>query len=203
MRVSCRRGSCVRDDGMATIFGPIGDANTFHVATFHVAGVIQSEDGTFEGAVSEGGVVSMADGYAGCPVASGVSAVAHGPCAANTINALVVTVCAGSPLFLVVSDAPAKRARPQQIELPALFRTVGTESHRVTSAEHVVVNVAITFARAAVMKSIVVLDIPAGLRSKEIHYWPSQRPGSGETMSWGSRSRTRSRLRRDMELRGS
>lgn len=68
MRVSRSRGSCVRDNGMATMFGLIGDANTFHVA-----GVIQSEDGTFMGAVSESGAVSMADGYA--RVSGGVGGV--------------------------------------------------------------------------------------------------------------------------------
>jgi acetolactate synthase-1/2/3 large subunit len=169
MKVHTAVARALRDNGVETLFGLIGDANMFHVLDF-----VESEQGRFIGSVVESGAVSMADGYARVSGRVGVISVTHGPAAANAVNATVEAVRANSPLVLITGDTPAKRGYPQQIDLNALFAATGAEYYRVLTADNAVDDIAIVLARAAAQRRPVVLDIPIDLQLQDIDYQASK-----------------------------
>lgn len=155
----------LRGSGIDTMFGVMGDGNMFYVLDF-----VQSEEGKFVGAVLEGGAVGMADAYARVTGRVGVASVTHGPAAANTINAMVESVRAHTPLVLITGDTPPKRAHLQHIDLNALFAPTGAEYHRVLAAANVVDDIAIAIGRAAARRTPVVLNIPSDIQMQHIEY---------------------------------
>jgi len=165
MRVHTAVARALRENGVETIFGLIGDGNMFYVLDF-----VEREQGQYVGAVLEGGAVSMADSYARVSGKVGLASVTHGPGAANTVNALVEAVRANTPLILITADTPARRGDPQAIDLRALFSGTGADFHRVMSSEHVVDDIALCLARTAATRRPIVLDIPIDIQNQEVEY---------------------------------
>lgn len=159
----------LRDHGVSTVFGLIGDANMYHVMDF-----IHAEGGQFVGAVAEGAAVSMADGYARVTGHVGVVSVTHGPGAANAVNALVEAVKGNSPVLLLTGETPVKRGHAQEIDLSALFSATGAGYHRVRSADQLADDIAIQLAQIASSKRPIVLDISIAIQLTEVDYKPSR-----------------------------
>lgn len=83
--------SALRDQGIDTMFGVMGDANMFIADSFaHEMG------GRFLSSSHESGAVLMAGGYAAVTGGLGVATVTHGAIA-NTISALLDGVRGGYP----------------------------------------------------------------------------------------------------------
>lgn len=165
MRGHAAVARALRENGVETIFGLIGDGNMFYVLDF-----IEREQGAYVGAVAEGGAVSMADGYAKVSGKVGVASVTHGPGAANTVNALLESVKANTPLLLITADTPARRGDPQSIDIRALFGGTGAEVHRVMSSDHLVDDVALCLARTMATRKPIVLDIPIDIQNEDVDY---------------------------------
>jgi thiamine pyrophosphate-dependent acetolactate synthase large subunit-like protein len=157
-----------RDNGVDTMFGLLGDGNMFTSADF-----VNDEAGRFIAAVSEGGALVMADAYARVTGMVGVASVTHGPGAANTINAMIESVRAHTPVVLFTADTPARRGHAQHIDLNALFHATGAEYHRIMLPEHAVDDIAIVLNRVTASRRPAVIDIPIDLQMQDVDYEPS------------------------------
>lgn len=170
MKVHAAIAKALKDHGVETIFGLLGDGNMFTVADF-----IQDEKGTFVGAVTEGGALVMADAYARVSGNIGVASVTHGPGAASTVNAMIESVRAHTPVVLITADTPAARpGHPQSIDLHALFQATGADYHRVALAEQAVDDIAMVLSRVAATRRPAVIDIPIDLQNHEVDYQASR-----------------------------
>lgn len=170
MKVHTAIAKALKDNGVDTIFGLLGDGNMFTIADF-----IQEENGKFIGSVAEGGALVMADAYARVSGNIGVASVTHGPGAASTINAMLESVRAHTPVVLITADTPATRpGHPQHIDLNALFQATGAEYHRVALAEQAVDDIAMVLSRVNSTRRPAVIDIPIDVQNHEIDYKPSR-----------------------------
>lgn len=73
----------LRDLGVSTIFGLVGDGNLYFAHSF-----VNDHGGEFVAAAHENGAVLMALGYAGVAMRPGVASVTHGPGLTNCVTAL-------------------------------------------------------------------------------------------------------------------
>ncbi|MFC5747243.1 thiamine pyrophosphate-binding protein [Actinomadura rugatobispora] len=155
----------LRDHGVDTVFGLLGDANMLHVHDY-----TEHEGGTFVSAVDERGAVSMADGYARIRGTAGVVTVTHGPATTNTITALVEAVRADSPILLITGDPVSKRYFPQEIDLEGLARLSGADYWRVRTPEHLVDDLAMVLAKVELTRRPLVLNIPFDFQFADLEY---------------------------------
>src|ERR1700689_2571158 len=93
MKLHAAVARTLSDHGVDTTFGVMGDANMLYLVDFR-----EQNGGTFISSVSEGGAVSMADGYSRVSGRLGVASVTHGPGLTNTMTALTEAVRARTPL---------------------------------------------------------------------------------------------------------
>jgi thiamine pyrophosphate-dependent acetolactate synthase large subunit-like protein len=159
----------LRDHGVDTMFGVLGDANMLHVHDF-----TEHEGGHYVSAVDERGAVSMADGYARIRGGVGVATVTHGPGATNTLTALVEAVRADSPVLLITGDPVARRYFPQEFDLEGLARLAGADYWRVRSPGHLVDDVAMVLAKVATTRKPLLLNFAFDLQFADLEYQPSR-----------------------------
>lgn len=172
MRMHRAAARALRDNGVDTIFGLIGDGNMFNIADFTA-----NENGRYVAAVTEGAALSMADAYGRVSGKVGVASVTHGPGAASTVNSLMEAVRARTPLVLLTADTSAKRhGHPQNVDLRALFAPTGADHHQVTDADQAVGDIAAVLARAAATNRPCVLDLPIDLQVQDVEYVRTDRP---------------------------
>lgn len=93
----------LKDIGVQTMFGLIGDANLFMVDDF-----IRKCGGDYVGAAGEAGAVLMALGHASVSGRIGVATVTCGPGFTNTMNPLIEGVKSRLPLVLVTGDTASR-----------------------------------------------------------------------------------------------
>jgi len=102
----------VRDHGIGTMFGLVGDANLFMANHF-----VNGCGGTMVSAVHEGGSVLMALAYAQVTAGVGVATVTQGPGLTNCVTALREGVVARRPMILLCGDTPVMTPfHPQNID---------------------------------------------------------------------------------------
>jgi thiamine pyrophosphate-dependent acetolactate synthase large subunit-like protein len=158
----------LREHGVDTLFGVLGDANMMHVHDF-----TEHEGGRYVSAVDERGAVSMADGFARIRGTVGVATVTHGPAATNTVTALVEAVRADSPVLLLTGDPVGRRYFPQEFDLEGMARLCGADYWRVRTAEHLVDDVAMVLAKVAATRRPLLLNVPFDLQNADLDYVPS------------------------------
>src|SRR5258705_8506861 len=114
-------------NGVDPLFGLMGDANMQYVSGFQ-----RDHAGRFVSAVSEGGAVLMADGYARMHGGSrpGVVSITHGPAVTNTVTALTEAARARTPLVLLTGDTPPVRHHIQYVDIKAVVTPTGAEYRR-------------------------------------------------------------------------
>ncbi|QXT38155.1 thiamine pyrophosphate-binding protein [Gymnodinialimonas ceratoperidinii] len=146
----------VKDHGVETMFGLMGDANLFMVDSF-----VRDFGGRFVPAAFEGSAVLMAAAYARVSSRVGVATVTHGPALTNCITALTEAARAHVPLVLLAGDTPVDNPRHLQgIDQRELVQTTGAGFVQLRSPATVGKDVARAFYRAQVERRPIVLNMP-------------------------------------------
>ncbi|WP_183407948.1 thiamine pyrophosphate-binding protein [Nocardioides marmoriginsengisoli] len=165
-----RLAAALRELGVDTVFGLMGDGNLHHLIDFDDLG------GTVVTAVTEGAAVSMADGYARVGSRLGVASVTHGPGATNMLTALVEAVRARTPLIVLTGDTVSRPDHLQALDLRALATVAGAGYHRVLRAEDVAGDLDAVVRRVLRSGTPVLFDVPVDLHGTEAAEAPILRP---------------------------
>ena len=154
----------VRDHGIDTMFGLVGDANLF-LANHFVSGC----GGTMVPAAHEGGTVLMAQAYTQVTGKVGVATVTQGPGLTNCFTALREGVVARRPMILLCGDTPATAPfHPQNIDQREVVKATGAGFEQVKSPETASGDVANAFYRARKERRPIVVNIPSDFMWVEV-----------------------------------
>ena len=93
----------LKDLGIDTLFGLIGDANLYMVDSY-----IRDCGGKFVAVANEAAAVLAALGYTQVSGKVGVATVTHGPALTNTLTSLVEGVNSTIPMVLLAGDTPVE-----------------------------------------------------------------------------------------------
>ncbi len=147
----------LRDNGVDTLFGLMGDANLFMVDAY------ARQDGTrFVSATHEGSTVLMAQAYAQVTGRVGVATVTHGPAVTNCATALTDAARAGVGIVLMAGDTPA--AQPfhlQSIDQKAVADLCGAGFEQVRTPDTAARDLARALYRAQAEARPILLNMPA------------------------------------------
>ncbi|NDV99633.1 thiamine pyrophosphate-binding protein [Salipiger sp. PrR002] len=158
----------VRDHGIDTMFGLMGDANLF-IADHFVRGC----GGRFVPAAHEGSSVLMALAYAHVAGRIGVATVTHGPALTNCVTALTEGARGQIPMVLLAGDTPVSNPRHLQgIDQREVVKSTGAGFEQMRSPELAVRDVARAFYRAQVERRPIVLNMPADFMWQDAPYAP-------------------------------
>lgn len=147
----------VRDMGISTMFGVMGDGNLHFIDAFvHLAG------GRYVAARHEAGAVCMADGAARVlgRRGLGVATVTHGPGLTNAMTALTAASRNRTPLLLIAGDLPRGAVRhSQRIDQAAVVMPTGAGYVRATTTNGAERQVEAALRQALLERRPVVLDV--------------------------------------------
>jgi acetolactate synthase I/II/III large subunit len=171
----------LRDNGVDTLFGVLGDANLRYITDY-----IDLAGGRYIGAVDERGAVMMAQGYARVGNRLGVASITHGPAVTNALTSLTEAARSRTPIVVLTGDTPALRGHLQHIDLPGLVAPTGALYQRVHNPSEVFDAVAIAARSALITRRPVLLDVPVDLLSADAEQIGSPaRPAPAHTTSPG------------------
>ena len=156
----------LKDHGIHTVFGLMGDGNLFVMDSF------RRIDGTaYVSTVHEAGAVEAASGYAQVTGALGVATVTHGPALTNTITALVDAVRARVPLLLLAGDTRAdEKHHTQEIAQREVVGATGAGFEQMRTPLTAGEDLASAIRRAHVEQRPVVLNMPVDFQWTETEY---------------------------------
>ena len=144
MPVHAAIAHALRDQGVETLFGLMGDANLFTVDHY-----VRELKGRYVPAVHEGGAVLMALGYASVTGDVGAVTITHGPAVSNAVTALIEGSKGTLPIVLLCGDTPVEDPDHQQaVAQRALIEATGAGIKQLKSAATVAGDVATAFRRA-------------------------------------------------------
>ena len=147
----------LKDHGVETIFGLMGDANLFMVDSF-----VRDCSGRFVPAAHEGSSVLMALAYTHVADKVGVATVTHGPALTNCMTALTEGARGHIPMVLLAGDTPVANPRHlQSIDQREVVKATGAGFEQMRTPETVAMDVARAFYRAQVERRPIVLNMPA------------------------------------------
>ncbi|WP_353621110.1 thiamine pyrophosphate-binding protein [Labrenzia sp. R4_2] len=156
----------IKDHGVETMFGLMGDANLFMVDSF-----VRDCGGRFVPAAHEGSSVLMALAYIHVSGSVGVATVTHGPALTNCLTAITEGVRGHLPVVLFAGDTPAENPRHLQgIDQRELIKATGAGFEQLRTPETVAMDVARAFYRAQVERRPIVLNMPADFMWQEAAY---------------------------------
>lgn len=156
----------IKDHGVETMFGLMGDANLFMVDSF-----VRDCGGHFVPAAHEGSSVLMALAYIHVSGSVGVATVTHGPALTNCLTAITEGVRGHLPVVLFAGDTPAENPRHLQgIDQRELIKATGAGFEQLRTPETVAMDVARAFYRAQVERRPIVLNMPADFMWQEAAY---------------------------------
>jgi len=159
----------LKDNGVDTMFGLLGDANLFMVDSF-----VRENGGNFVAAAHEAGATLMALGYSAISGKTGVATVTHGPALSNTMTALVEGVKASLPLVLVCGDTAAGDLdHPQKIDQREFVITTGAGFEQLRTPKTLAEDLATAFRRAAVERRPIALNVSVDLQWLDVEYRPA------------------------------
>lgn len=158
----------VRDHGIDTIFGLVGDANLFLANHF-----VNACGGNMVAAAHEGGTVLMAQAYTQVTGKVGVATVTQGPGLTNCFTALREGVSARRPMILLCGDTPVTAPfHPQNIDQREVVKASGAGFEQVKTPETAARDVATAFYRARKERRPIVVNIPTDLMWAEVAHKP-------------------------------
>lgn len=158
----------VRDHGIDTMFGLMGDANLFIADHF-----ARNCGGRFVPAAHEGSSVLMALAWAHVAGKVGVATITHGPALTNCVTALTEGARGQIPMVLLAGDTPVSNPRHLQgIDQREVVKSTGAGFEQMRSPDTVARDVARAFYRAQVERRPVVLNMPADFMWQESAYAP-------------------------------
>ena len=159
----------LKDHGVETIFGLMGDANLFLVDSF-----VRDCSGRFVPAAHEGSSVLMALAYTHVAGKVGVATVTHGPALTNCMTALTEGARGHIPMVLLAGDTPVANPRHlQSIDQREVVKATGAGFEQMRTPETVAMDVARAFYRAQVERRPIVLNMPADFMWREAAHTPS------------------------------
>ena len=159
----------LKDHGVETIFGLMGDANLFMVDSF-----VRDCSGRFVPAAHEGSSVLMALAYTHVAGKVGVATVTHGPALTNCMTALTEGARGHIPMVLLAGETPVANPRHlQSIDQREVVKATGAGFEQMRTPETVAMDVARAFYRAQVERRPIVLNMPADFMWREAAHTPS------------------------------
>lgn len=156
----------LREHGVETLFGLIGDANLYMVDSF-----VREYGGRYVATTHEANAVLAALGHAQVSGKTGVATVTHGPGLTNAISALIEGVKGTTPMVLVCGDTPVlDRDNFQNVPQRELVLATGAGFEQLRAPSTLAEDVAGAFRRAAIERRPVVLNVPADFMWQEVEY---------------------------------
>ncbi|HMN21444.1 MAG TPA: thiamine pyrophosphate-binding protein [Ottowia sp.] len=156
MKINEAVARTLKDVGVETLFGLIGDANLFLVDDF-----IRKCGGRYVGAAHEAGAVLMALGHASVSGGIGVATVTCGPGFTNTLTALVEGAKSRLPMVLVTGDATSKpKFYLQKVPQREFAIAAGAGFEQASSLDSVCADLVYAFRRADAERRPIVFNLP-------------------------------------------
>ncbi|MBX3529045.1 MAG: thiamine pyrophosphate-binding protein [Rhizobiaceae bacterium] len=166
VKVHLALAKALRDIGVDTMFGLIGDANLYMVDAF-----VRECGGRFVGAANEAGAVQMALGHAQVTGRTAVATVTHGPGLTNALTSMVEGVKASVPVLLLVGDTPVDdRDHLQKAAQREFITATGAGFEQLRAPETLSVDIATAWRRAATERRPVALNMPIEFQWREVDY---------------------------------
>lgn len=156
----------IKDHGVTTIFGLMGDANLFMVDSF-----VRDYQGRFIPAAHEGSTILMAAAYAHVSGKVGVATITHGPALTNCATALTEAARGHVPLVILAGDTPVDNPRHlQSIDQRGFVKVTGAGFEQLRTPATACEDVARAFYRAQVERRPIVLNMPADFMWEKADY---------------------------------
>ena len=156
----------LRDHGVETLYGLMGDANIFIVDYY-----VRKLKGRYVPAVHESGAVLMALGHASATGEVGVVTITHGPAVSNAVTALIEGTKGTIPIVLLCGDTPVEDPDHQQaISQRALIEATGAGFEQMKTPATVADDVATAFRRARLERRPIVLNMPSAMMWEKTEY---------------------------------
>jgi acetolactate synthase-1/2/3 large subunit len=159
----------LRDFGVTTVFGLIGDGNLYMMDAY-----VRGYGGEFVAATHEASAVLAAHGYSRTTGRTGVATVTHGPALTNTVTALIEAVRSRTPLVLIAGDvAVADRDNLQKIDQRSVIAPTGAGFEQVRSPETLTEDFVMAFRRTELERRPIVLNVPADFQWMQTEFLPA------------------------------
>lgn len=166
MKVYDALAKALKDHGVDTVFGLIGDANLYMVDAF-----VRNYDGSFVAVAQESAAVLGAIGFAVITGNLGVATVTHGPGLTNTVTALVEASKSRTPVLLICGDTPTEdRQHLQDVPQRDVILSTGAGFEQVRSARTAIGDFAIAARRAIVERRPIALNVPTEFQWQDVDY---------------------------------
>jgi len=158
----------LRDQGVETLYGLMGDSNIFMVDHY-----VRELKGRYVPAVHESGAVLMALGHASATGEVSAVTITHGPALSNAVTALIEGAKGTIPIVLLCGDTPVEDPDHQQaISQRALVEATGAGFEQVKTPATAVGDVATAFRRAWLERRPIVLNMPTSMMWETTEYKP-------------------------------
>lgn len=186
MPVHSALAHALQDQGVATLYGLMGDANLFMVDHF-----VRELRGRYVPAVHEAGAVLMALGHAAASGEVAAATITHGPAVSNAVTALIEGVKGTLPIVLLCGDTPVEDPDHQQaVAQRALIEATGAGFEQLKAPDTVAQDVATAFRRARRERRPIVLNMPSAFMWETTAYEAAPvatpdlptAPGEGEAL---------------------
>jgi thiamine pyrophosphate-dependent acetolactate synthase large subunit-like protein len=156
----------LRDNGVETVFGLIGDANLYMVDAF-----LREQAGAYVSAANEAGAVLAALGYASVTGKVGVATVTHGPAVTNTLTGLIEGVKGQLPMLLLCGDTSVEvRGHLQDCPQRELIVATGAGFEQLRAPATLSQDLAIALRRAVLERRPIALNVPVDFQWREVVY---------------------------------
>lgn len=166
MRVYQALAKSLKDSGVGTMFGLIGDANLFLVDAY-----VKEAGGTYVSAANEIGAAIMALGYASGTGQVGVVTVTHGPATTNVLTPLIEGVKGRLPLLLLCGDTAVEDSENlQNVSQRDLIVATGAGFEQMRSPGTALRDLSAALRRAIVERRPVAFNMPVNFQWEEIEY---------------------------------
>lgn len=156
MTVHAAIARTLKDLGVDTLFGLMGDSNLFMCDNY-----VREQGGRYVPATHEANAVLMACGHAAMTGDIGVCTITQGPAVSNALTALIEGVKSSQRVVLLCGDTPmADPDHPQTIQQRVLIEGTGAGYLRFRSTETIVEDIVHAFRRAWIERRPIALNMP-------------------------------------------
>ncbi|MEM7441091.1 MAG: thiamine pyrophosphate-binding protein [Pseudomonadota bacterium] len=156
MTVHAAIARTLKDLGVDTLFGLMGDSNLFMCDNY-----VRQQGGRYVPATHEANAVLMACGHAAMTGDIGVCTITQGPAVSNAVTALIEAVKSSQRVVLLCGDTPmADPDHPQTIQQRVLIEGTGAGYLRFRSPDTVVEDIVHAFRRAWTEQRPIALNMP-------------------------------------------
>ncbi|MEM7188357.1 MAG: thiamine pyrophosphate-binding protein [Pseudomonadota bacterium] len=156
----------LKDLGVETLFGLMGDSNLFMVDSY-----VRDQGGRYVPATHEAGGVLMALGHAAMTGKVGAATITQGPAVSNALTALIDGSKGTLPMVLLCGDTPITEPdHAQAVAQRTFIEAAGAGFVQLRSAETVCQDVSEAFRRAWIERRPIALNMPTALMWEQADY---------------------------------